>query len=151
MNESKSDLPQKNETEGEPNGKNSAFIPVSFDISLKHALRGLGLIVKNERNFRIQLGFTLCVMILGLIFQVSRSDWIEIFIVVSLVLVSESFNSVVEALCDVIYQKYNEKVKYAKDVSAGAVLVSTVISIVTGTAIFLPYFIEFIKSLINGG
>ncbi|MBN1617760.1 diacylglycerol kinase family protein [Candidatus Dojkabacteria bacterium] len=131
------------------NGKNTAFIPIRFDLSLRHAFQGLMLIVKNERNFRIQLGFTLCVIILGLIFKVTRPDWIAIFIVVSLVLVSESFNSVVEAMCDVIYQKYNERVKYAKDVSAGAVLVSTIIAIVTGTVVFFPYFVDLVVNLLN--
>ena len=52
------------------------------------------------------------------------------------------FNSVIEALCDTISQEYRVNIKYAKDVSAGAVLVSAILSVILGTIIFLPYILD---------
>lgn len=64
-----------------------------------------------------------------------------------MVLISESINSAIEALCDTVSQDFKINVKYAKDVSAGAVLVSALVSVFTGIIIFLPYVIDFVKNI----
>lgn len=83
----------------------------------------------------------------GVFFQIGHFEWIAISLVISMVLISESINSAIEALCDTVSQDFKINVKYAKDVSAGAVLVSVAVSVVTGLIIFLPYIIDFIKNI----
>jgi len=61
---------------------------------------------------------------------------------------SEVINSAIEALCDTISQDFKINIKYAKDVSAGAVLVSAFVSVVTGLIVFLPYLIDFAKNFL---
>ena len=67
-----------------------------------------------------------------------------------MVLISETVNSAIEALCDTVSQDFKINVKYAKDVSAGAVLVSALVSVITGLIIFLPYIILFLQKIITG-
>jgi diacylglycerol kinase len=121
----------------------------SFSQSSKHALNGIWTVLKNERNFRIQLVIAVLVVIAGLILQISHRDWIAVSFLIALVLISEAINSVIEALCDTISKEYRVNIQYAKDVSAGAVLVSAILSFILGLIIFIPYLIPVINNLIQ--
>ncbi len=129
--------------------KNHYYQNIQFGRSLGHAVDGLKAIFRDERNFRLDLFFTIVVIIVGILFKISHSDWIAISLVISMVLISETINSVIEAICDTVSTEYKVNIKYAKDVSAGAVLVSAIVSIITGLVVFLPYIITFIKDLSN--
>ena len=125
--------------------KNLFYVPINWFESFRLALIGLYLIIKNERNFRFQLFAAFCVGLLGLFLKISHQDWVSIGLLVALVLITESFNSVIEALADTISQEYRVNIKYAKDVAAGAVLISTVASVVAGGIIIGPYIWEFLE------
>ena len=127
--------------------KNSFFKASSFYKSQGYARNGLKLIFKNERNFRIDLVVACLVVIMGFVFKISYTDWIATSLVISMVLISETINSAIEALCDTISQDYKVNIKYAKDVSAGAVLVSALVSVITGVIVFTPYILEAIQKI----
>ena len=57
---------------------------------------------------------------------------------IGLVFISELFNTSLETISDIVDNEKNEQIKYAKDYAAAAVLVSAIISIVTGGIIFIP-------------
>jgi undecaprenol kinase len=115
--------------------------------SQRHAIDGILSIVKNERNFRIQLVVAMLVVLISFLLKISHSDWIAVGFLITLVLISEAFNSVIEALCDTISHEYRVNIKYAKDVSAGAVLVSAILSVILGLIIFMPYIIDLLSGL----
>lgn len=117
--------------------------------SQKHAIHGLISIIKNERNFRIQLVAAFLVVLLGILLKISHTAWIAVGFLIALVLISEAFNSVIEALSDTISNKYDVNIKYAKDVSAGCVLVSAVASVVLGIIIFTPYIIPVVTNILE--
>ncbi|NMC09202.1 diacylglycerol kinase family protein, partial [Candidatus Microgenomates bacterium] len=119
----------------------------SFFKSQGYARNGLKLIYKNERNFRIDLAVALLVVLAGIFFEISHFEWIAISLVISIVFVSEVMNSAIEALCDTVSQDFKVNIKYAKDVSAGAVLVSAIVSVITGGIIFIPYVFDFLIHL----
>ncbi len=129
--------------------KNHKYQAESFFKSQGHARNGIKLILKNERNFRIDLIFAFFVILAGLILRVSHFDWIALSLVISMVFISETINSAIEALCDTVSLEYKVNIKYAKDVSAGAVLVSSGVSVITGLIVFLPYIIGFVKNIIE--
>jgi len=87
------------------------------------------------------------VILAGVFFKVTHFEWIALSLVISMVLISETINSAIEALCDTVTQDFKINVKYAKDVSAGAVLVSSLLSVITGLIIFLPYIIELAQNI----
>jgi diacylglycerol kinase len=128
------------------NGKNKFYTPVNWFKSLKIAVTGLYLIIKNERNFRIQLAIAFLVGLTGIFFDIAHQDWINLGLLVGLVLISEAFNSVIEALADTISGEYRVNIKYAKDVAAGAVLISTCASVIAGSMIMVPYLIKWLSS-----
>jgi diacylglycerol kinase len=123
--------------------------PTTFAQSKRHAIKGIKLIVKNERNFRIQLVVALIVVTISILLGISHTHWIAVSFLIALVLISEAFNSVIEAVCDTVSKDYRVNIKYAKDVSAGAVLVSAILSVILGLVIFTPYLIPIIKALIQ--
>ncbi len=130
--------------------KNKAFKTENFFKSQGYARNGLKLIFKNERNFRVELVITALVILAGVFFKISHFEWIALSLIISMVLISETINSAIEALCDTVSQDFKINVKYAKDVSAGAVLVSALVSVITGLIIFLPYIILFLQKIITG-
>ena len=107
-----------------------------------HAIKGILQIIKNERNFRIQIAVAILVTLIGIILKISHNDWIAVGFLIALVLISEAFNSVIEAVCDTVSKEYKVNIKYAKDVSAGAVLLSAILSVILGLIIFIPYIIR---------
>lgn len=131
------------------NGKNHKFDARNYFESQKFALEGLKLIVLNERNFRTQLVAATGAVIAGLLFNITHQDWVALFVVIAIVLVAEAFNSVVEAICDTISKDYRLNIKYAKDVSAGAVLVSATVSLLAGIIIFSPYIWQLLITLLS--
>ena len=98
-------------------------------------------------NFQIELFIGIGAVIAGLFFGISATEWMILCFTIMLVLISEAFNSSVEAMCDALSKEYNENIRYAKDVAAGAVLLSAILSIIIGTTIFVPYVYTFIIHL----
>ena len=129
--------------------KNNKYKAESFFKSQGHARNGLKLIFKNERNFRIDLVIAFVVILAGIAFEISYTDWIALSLVISMVFVAETINSAIEAICDTVSLDYKVNIKYAKDVSAGAVLVTAFVSVITGLIIFMPYVIAGIKKILE--
>ena len=128
------------------NGKNNKYEAKNYLESQKYAIAGLRFIIKNERNFRTQLIIAFVAVVLGLLLHISHVDWVALSIVMAVVLIAEAFNSVIEAICDTISQDYRINIKYAKDVSAGAVLVGALTSAIAGVIIFGPYILRLLSS-----
>jgi len=68
-------------------------------------------------------------------------DFLLIVLVTAFVVVAEMFNSAIEALCDFVEVRHNEKIKVIKDIAAAAVGLTIVVWIVVlavETARFWP-------------
>lgn len=109
-------------------------------LSFKVALRGFLTAVRTERNLKIQLGIAAVVILLGYVFSISRWEWMIIVLHLGVVLSLECFNTFVEYLCDLVNPTFSSKVKSIKDISAGAVLISSLSAAINGGIIFWPYF-----------
>ena len=93
------------------------------------ALAGIWHALKTEKSFKTQILLTL--FLFGILFFLKPSAlWTSIFgLCVSQVLSLELVNAALESLCDEVSQKENPKIKVAKDCAAGAVLISSLISV----------------------
>ena len=78
------------------------------------------------------------VIIFGIILKISKIEWIICITLFGLVISMELINTAVENTVDLITKEKNEQAKNAKDVAAGAVLVSAISSAIIGVIIFLP-------------
>ncbi len=106
--------------------------------SFSFAINGLKVLVREEPNARIHLAASILVIFLGVLMSLTTFDWIAIWICIGLVLGTEIFNTAMENLCNHISPEKNELIGKVKDLSAAAVLVTAVISLVVGALIFLP-------------
>ena len=106
--------------------------------SFKFAIKGIRLLMVKEHNARVHLVAGILVLIAGVVLKLSPIEFSLIIICVGFVFVSELFNTSVEAIADFVEPKWNEKIGEIKDYAAGAVLVSTLVSVVVGLIIFGP-------------
>ncbi len=107
--------------------------------SFKFALRGIIFCLKNERNMRIHCCTAVLVAVFALIYGVSPFEFAVLFIAMSFVVVCEMVNTAIEALVDLQTSAYADLARIAKDVAAGAVLVSAVCAVLCGIAMFLHF------------
>jgi diacylglycerol kinase len=106
--------------------------------SFRYALNGLWSVVREEHNARIHLVAAAIAIVAGLLFRISRAEWMLITIVIGMVFIAELVNSAIEAIGDNFVDVRNEKIKKAKDYAAAAVLVSAIISAIVGGLVFIP-------------
>lgn len=109
-----------------------------------NAFRGLWHFFLYESNAWIHLSFALVVVILGFVFAINSFEWIALLLCIGGVLTTEAFNSALEKVCDLYSKERNPQIRIIKDISAGAVLIATLISVVVGVIIFFPYIRQFI-------
>lgn len=114
----------------------------SFPNSFSYALQGIKTALKNEPNFRIQIVIALIAVILGFVLKIEKAEWLAMIIVIFLVLILELINTTLEALVDIVSPQIHPQAKTAKDVSAAAVLFSSILSAIVGIIIFLPKIIK---------
>jgi len=105
--------------------------------SFNYALDGLIFTLRTQRNMRIHLLITIMLVLMGINFPVSRTEIMALTFSVALVLVTEMINTAIEAAIDLFTQEYHELAKIAKNVAAGAVLVSAFNAILIGYLVFI--------------
>ena len=106
--------------------------------SFRFAFNGLAYALRTQQNFRIHLVILLGVVIAGWVLQVNKTEWMFIICCAMLVLILELINTALEYLCDIVTTELHPAIKIIKDVSAAAVLLGAMGSVVVGMIIFLP-------------
>jgi diacylglycerol kinase len=107
--------------------------------SFKPAFQGLKTTFKEQPNFKIHVFAAAAVISLSLILKADKTEVLFLAIMISLVLISELFNSALEYLADFVSHKKRKLIKKAKDTAAAAVLISAVCAFIAGCIIFIPY------------
>lgn len=116
--------------------------PFSFASRIRsfgYAFSGLGFAFRTQHNFRIQLLAAIACVTLGALLRISMDDWRWIVLAIVMVLTAELLNTAIEHLCDVVQPERHASVKAAKDVAAGAVLVTSIGAAVIGAIVFWPH------------
>ncbi len=111
-------------------------------LSFKYAFGGLWAALKEEPNLKIHFIIALMVILAGFWLNLNKSDWILVILIIGLVISVELTNTAIEAVVDSFIDKQHPGAKLAKDISAGAVLVVSIIAAISGILIFLPYFLH---------
>lgn len=107
-------------------------------ISFKHAWDGIVVSFKTQPNFKIHLTLSALSVILGLYLHISQVEWAVIFFVIATGLAIELVNTAIEFTVDLLTQEYQLLAKFAKDASAGAMLIYAVFSVIVAAVIFIP-------------
>jgi diacylglycerol kinase (ATP) len=112
--------------------------------SFRNAFHGIGLMLKSQHNAWIHATASILVLIIGAIFHLTPGEWCWLVIAIMSVWMAEALNTALEFLADVASDEFHPVIGRAKDVAAGAVLISAIGSIVIAVFIFGPYILKFI-------
>lgn len=118
--------------------KNTGFTFRKRMQSFRYAFNGIKLLILHEPNAWIHCFSAVCVVVAGLWLGLSTVEWGIIIGVIGAVLAAEAINSAIEALANRVSSEYDEAIKQAKDLAAGAVLFLAIAAAVIGVIIFLP-------------
>ncbi len=106
--------------------------PTSWLESLNCAIEGILWAVKSERHMRYHFVVALAVVFLALFYKISAFEFFLLVLAAVLVIFAELMNTAIEAVVDLVTDDYHELAKRAKDVAAGAVLVTSVGAVILG-------------------
>lgn len=113
--------------------------------SLDFAVSGLITAFKEERNMRKHAVSAILVILAGLVFQVSVTEWLFLLLSISLVIAFEIVNSAIENVVDLASDyHFSMLAKISKDMAAGAVLFVSGFALLTGLIVFVPKIWNFI-------
>lgn len=107
--------------------------------SFLNAFRGVFVMIKTERNFQIELFAFLINVFLIFYLKLSGTDTAIILITSFAVLSAEIFNTAIEKICDFIQPEYDKRIGFIKDISAGAVVLMAISSILIGILVYWKY------------
>ncbi|MDE6149045.1 MAG: diacylglycerol kinase family protein, partial [Ruminococcus sp.] len=109
---------------------------LSFIKSFKFAFNGIISTIKSERNMRIHLCAAFYVLVFMRFYELSVAEEAVVFLTIGFVISLEIVNTAVESVVNLCAPEYHYLAKKAKDASAGAVLISAIVSVSVGIKIF---------------
>lgn len=107
--------------------------------SFTYAFKGVVTLVKTQHNAWVHVLATVLVVAAGFYVGLSAEHWIAVLLATSLVWVAEALNTAMEFLCDATIPEFHPLIEKAKDVAAGAVLISAVAALVIAIIVFKEY------------
>lgn len=110
--------------------------------SLRHAIDGIALMLKSQHNAWLHAVASVTILIFGIICQLSARGFCWLVISIMAVWTAEALNTALEFLADVASPEFHPLAKKAKDVAAGAVLISAGGSVVIALLVFGPHIIK---------
>ncbi|MFH1898760.1 MAG: diacylglycerol kinase [Candidatus Desantisbacteria bacterium] len=108
----------------------------SFNYAIAGVIHGL----KTQRNMQIHVIAAIVVLIASLFLNLSRIELVSLIFAISIVLISEMFNTAVETMVDLITDSHHPLAGTAKDIGAGAVLIATINALIIGYLILYHRF-----------
>lgn len=110
------------------------------------AIEGVIYSVRTQRHMRYHFYAALAALVLSLLLNVTRTEFILLCMAIVLVLVTEMLNTAIEVTVDMISEDYHPLAKIAKDIAAGVVLVASLGALTLGYLILYPPLRAFISS-----
>lgn len=104
--------------------------------SFNYAVSGIILSIKTERNMLIHYIIAIAVLFASLFFDFSRMEFLILLFATTLVIVLELINTAIEKTIDMITKEYHPLARLAKDIAAGAVLISAINAFIVGYLLF---------------
>lgn len=107
------------------------------------AFEGIFETIRTENHMKFHCFCTIIVCILSLFMDIGKYEALAVIISITLTWVAELFNTAIEACVDMITCEYHPLAKKAKDIAAGAVLITAI------NALFVAYIVFEKKIVIN--
>lgn len=109
--------------------------------SYGHGIRGIRLAFQYESAMRFHLAATVGVMLVNVLLQISRTEWLITLMLIGLIWMAEVFNTALEKLADRVSGDQDVLIGQAKDLASGAVSILCLLAVVCALIIYLPYLV----------
>ncbi len=113
----------------------------AFFKSFSYAFKGLVFSLK-QRNMKVIFICAILTVLTALFLKINSNDWCILLICIGLVISLEMMNSAIEGIVDLIHPQQGEKAGRIKDISAGSVLVISIVALIIGGLIFGKYILH---------
>ncbi len=123
-----------------PNNKEEPFV-INRIKSVGYAFKGAVMLIKTEASIKVQLGIGILMTVLGFYCNITATEWVLQLMIIAMVMGTESLNTAAEKIADFIHPEFHEKIGFIKDIAAGAVFIVSIIAIICGCIIYIPYFL----------
>jgi diacylglycerol kinase (ATP) len=107
--------------------------------SFRYAICGILRMLRCQHNAWIHLAGTVVVIAAGFFFALAAREWCWIILAIAIVWTAEALNTAFEFLADAASPEFHPLVRDAKDVAAGAVLITGIAAAIIGAIIFWPH------------
>jgi len=109
--------------------------------AFKNAINGCFWAFKTQRNFKVHLVISFLVLIFSLWLSINLEEFLFLLLAIFLGLTIEMANTAFEKTLDAVNGRYDPKIKIAKDVAAGMMLLMAGGLALIGLLILLPPFL----------
>lgn len=106
--------------------------------SFRFAFKGIGWLFRSQVNAKIHLFAAIVVLLAGYFLELSITEWCLTLFAIFTVLAAEAFNTALEDLTDLVSPDHHPLAGRAKDLAAGAVLLTALGAASIGLLIFVP-------------
>lgn len=115
--------------------------------SFSWAIRGIFETVAGGTNMKIHLIAAVTVLVMGWALGLARLEWAIVSLTIFMVLAAETINTAIEKTVDLITDDHHPLARVAKDMAAGAVLLTALNSVIVAILVFGPKLIRLIQDL----
>ncbi len=124
--------------------------PGSWLESVNCAIEGILWAAKTQRHLRWHFLSALGVLAAAAFYRLTPLEFILLCLAIALVLLTELINTAIEVVVDMLCPEFSVAAQRAKDVAAGAVLVTSVGAAVIGYLVFSPYVFGDVEAVLQG-
>lgn len=114
--------------------------------SFRYAFQGVFHLFRTELNAKIHLAAAFLAILLGIFFSITPGEWCLIVLCIFSTFSAEAFNTAIEDLVDLVSPENRPLAGRAKDLAAGAVLLTAIGAAVCGSLIFFPRILDLLFS-----
>ncbi|HWQ40667.1 MAG TPA: diacylglycerol kinase family protein [Desulfosporosinus sp.] len=115
--------------------------------SLNQAWRGLLCVCRTQGHVQFHVCAGIGVLCFAWWSEVSRFEWLILILAIGSVIGAEVMNSALEIVVDMVQPNFHPLAGMAKDVAAGAVLVTAIQAVVIGIIVFSPPLFRFASKI----
>jgi diacylglycerol kinase (ATP) len=112
--------------------------PTTWTQSANLAIEGIIYAARTQRHMRYHFYAALSALVLSLVLNITRNEFILLCMAIVLVLVTEMLNTAIEVTVDMISEEFHPMAKIAKDIGAGVVLIASIGALTLGYLILYP-------------
>jgi diacylglycerol kinase (ATP) len=117
--------------------------------SFRYAGRGIILMLRSQHNAWLHAISSFLVVFAGCLFGLSPAEWCWLVLAIMAVWTAEALNTALEFLADVASAEFHPLVGKAKDVAAGAVLISAIGSALIALLVLGPHACRFLSDILH--